>query len=421
MIFRRLARRTLLRGVGVSLALPRLECMRPAMAREASAESAPRRLVAINLPLGFIPENFFPVDAGPTYRPSPYLQLATKIRDRYTVISGTSHPGVDGGHAAEKSFLTCAPHPGERGFQNSISLDQVIAKQIGDRTRFASMTLGETSLSWSANGVMIPQQNRPAQVFGDLFFDGSKREIRQVRQQIQDGQSILDSVLQDARAMQRRISLVDQQKLDQYLTAVREAENRLSKAETWTRTPKPVVDVPPPEQDFASGDVVGRLRGMLDVVRLAIQTDSCRVFTYGSSGGGLVVPLPGVEEGYHGLSHHGRDESKLGQLEIVDRALIGVWVDFIDSLREIDEDDETLLDRTQVLFGSNLGNASAHQTNNLPILLAGGRYRHGQHLALGKSPSEDYPLPNLFVNLLQEIGIETDAFATSTGTVTGLT
>jgi len=415
-----LARRTLLRGAGVSLALPWLECMRPAVARGAAAEAAPRRMVAINLPLGFIPENFFPSDAGPGYRPSPYLQQAEKIREHFTVFSGTSHPGVDGGHAAEKSFLTCAPHPGARGFKNSISLDQFVAKQMGDRTRFASMTLGESSLSWSANGVMIPRQNRPADVFSKLFLDGSDRELQQVRQQIRDGQSVLDSVMEDAQAMERRISHADQQKLDQYLTAVREAESRLRKSEAWMRTPKPTVDVPPPNEKYESGDVVGRLKGMLDVIRLAIQTDSCRVFTYGSSGGGLVVPLPGVEEGYHGLSHHGKDETKLEQLEIVDRALIQVWVDFIDSLRQLGEGDETLLDRTQVLLGSNLGNASAHQTNNLPILLAGGHYRHGRHLALGKGPKEDYPLPNLFVNMLQELGLETDSFATSTGTVTGL-
>src|SRR5688572_11515141 len=220
-----ISRRTFLRGAGVCLALPFLEAMSPLRAVAASA-AVPRRFVGINIPLGFIPENFFPQGGGAGYALSPYLQPAEALRKDFTVLSGVSHPSVDGGHSAEKSFLTAAPHPGSRSFKNTISLDQFIAHRIGEKTRYASLTLGDHSLSWSANGVAVPAIQAPAKAFARLFLSGTAKEIATQQRDLQEGRSIMDTVLDDARAMERTVSSADREKLDQFFTAVRETEQR---------------------------------------------------------------------------------------------------------------------------------------------------------------------------------------------------
>lgn len=416
MIHRRLTRRTLLRGAGVALALPLLDAMTPAFAAEKKA-AAPQRFVALNIPLGFHSPDFFPKEAGRDYGLSPYLEVAKDIRNDFTVCSGMSHPDVDGGHSAEKSFLTGAPHPGAPSFTNTISLDQYLAKRIGDETRFASLTLGSHSLSWSANGVCIPTENSPAGLFAKLFLKGSEQDIATQEAQLQDGRSILDVLLAEAQAMQGRISVADRAKLDQYFTAVRESEQRLAKAKAWLKTPKPTVDAqaPPvlPWQDFT-----GNFRGFLDVVRLALQTDSTRVVTFGGDGGSPVAPIKGVTQAYHTLSHHGLNAGLIEELRIIDRETIKIWAEFVASLKATPEGDTSLLTNTQVLLGSNLGNANSHSTTNLPIIHAGGRFRHGQHLAFDQK--QNTPLCNLFVSVLQGCDQEVDRFASSTGTLTGL-
>ncbi|MDF1815207.1 MAG: DUF1552 domain-containing protein [Verrucomicrobiales bacterium] len=404
-------RRTLLRGMGVSIAAPLLESM------GAEPVVPIRRFVAVNIPLGFYPPKFFPSAAGAGYETSEYLKPADHLRDSFTVISGVSHPGVDGGHSAEKSFLTAAPHPAERGFKNSISLDQVIAKEVGAATRFASLSTGEKTLSYTENGVAIPQESSPAKLFEKLFFSGTNQEISRQKQQLADGHSIIDSVLDEARAMQKTVSRVDKEKLDQFFTAVRESEQQLRKSEKWLDTPKPQVDSPKPP-DLHPVQVDQWLKAHFEVNRLALMTDSTRVIALGGAGHGSVVPLPGVSMGYHGLTHHGKNPDMLRQLEIIERATIQVWVGFLESLRDTPDGEGSLLDHTQVLLGSNLGNASGHITTNLPVLLAGGGYRHGQHLAF--DPKNNYPLPNLYVSILQNMGLEIDRFATGNGTMSGL-
>ncbi|MBI1371395.1 MAG: DUF1552 domain-containing protein [Phycisphaera sp.] len=418
----RLSRRLFLRGVGVGMALPALDAMigpRAIAAGAAGAHDAatPQRMVAVCIPLGFYGPAFFPEKPGRDYEPSDYLKLAAKLRDDFTVCSGVSHPEVDGGHSAEKSYLTCAPHPGARNFKNSISLDQFVAKRIGHHTRFASMTLGDLSLSWSANGVSIPTEHSPTNTYTKLFTRGSDKEIAALKQGLRDGRSVMDTVLEDAKDMQAKVSTADRDKLDQYFTAVRQTEQELVKAEKWSDTPKPEVEAKAPGKIDAA-DVTGRLAAFYGVMRLALQTDSTRVITLGGNGGGLVPPLKGVDQGYHGLSHHGKNPAMIQQLEIVERATMQAWVDFVADLKATPEGDGTLLDRTQVLLGSNLGNASGHITTNLPIALAGGAYRHGQHLAF--DTKHNYPLANLFVSMLQRLGLEEDHFGSSTGTMRGL-
>jgi hypothetical protein len=414
-----LSRRSFLRGAGVCLALPLLEAMLPARIRAAGTAdlAIPRRLVAVNIPLGFIPSNFFPEQAGADYSLSSYLQPGAALRKDFTIISGTSHPGVDGGHSAEKSFLTAAPQPGSRSFKNTISLDQYIAEKTGEKTRFASLTLGDHSLSWSSNGVSIPAERSPAKAFARLFLSGTAKELAAQQRDLQDGRSIMDTVLDDAKSMERSVSANDRQKLDQFFTAVRETERRLTKSEAWSQTPKPVVDAKQPGR-IDDADIVGMFRAHFDVIRLALETDSTRVVVLGGTGFGLVPKVAGVEVGYHGLSHHGKNADMMRQLELVDRATLQAFFDFVSSLKASPEDGTNLLDRTQVLLGSNLGNANAHSTTNLPIILAGGGFQHGQHLAFDQR--NNYPLPNLFVSVLQRMGIEASAFASSTGTMKGL-
>ncbi len=412
-------RRTFLRGAGVALALPLLEAMIPATGRAAGTAipASPRRFVGINIPLGFIPDNFFPTDAGGDYALSPYLKMAESLRNDFTIISGVSHPGVDGGHAAEKSFLTAAPHPGSRTFRNTISLDQCMAQSIGAATRLASLTLGDQSLSWSANGVAIPTERYPAKSFARLFLTGTAEEVTAQKRELEDGHSILDTIREDAKAMAPRISANDRQKLDQFFTAVRETEQRLVKTESWSNTPKPKVDARPPG-NFDDSDMIGYLRAHFDVMRLALDTDSTRVIALSGFNFGNVPKIKGVDLGYHTLSHHGMNPAMLAQLEVIERATLSAFVDFLNALKTTPDGGSTLLDHTQVFLSSNLGSASGHLTTNLPVVLAGGGYRHGKHLAFDKL--NNYPLSNLFVTMLQRMGMEAGAFASSTGTMAGI-
>ena len=405
-------RRDFLRGAGVALTLPLLES-RGAV----GGTGAPKRMVAVNFPLGFHGPNFFPEQTGRDYALSDYLKPAAPLRNDFTVISGSSHPDVDGGHAAEKSFLTAAPHPGSRSFKNTISLDQFVARRLGGSTRYASLTIGDHGMSWSANGVPIPHESSPSAVFAKLFLRGTPKEVAAQKVHLQDGRSILDVVLEDANRMAARAGKLDREKLDQYFTAVRETEKNLIKAEKWHGTPKPKVDASQPGQ-FASADIVGRLRAHFEVVRLALTTDSTRVVALGGNGGSQVLPIQGVSLGYHELTHHGKNPEMIQQLELIDRETMKVWADFLTNLKETPEGDGNLLANTQVLLGSNLGNASGHLTTNLPVILAGGGFKHGQHLAFDKI--NNAPLPNLFVNMLQGLGLEVDEFASSTGTLSGL-
>ena len=408
----KLNRRNFIRGSGVALMLPLLES-----SGAMKSKGVPKRMVAVNFPLGFHGPNFFPEQSGRDYELSDYLKPAAALRNDFTIVSGTSHPDVDGGHAAEKSFLTAAPHPGSRSFKNTISLDQFVARRLGGSTRYASLTIGDHGMSWSANGVAVPHESSPSAVFAKLFLSGTPKEVAARKIHLQDGRSILDVVLEDANRMAAKAGKLDREKLDQYFTAVRETEKNLIKAEKWHGTPKPKVDAQQPGQ-FASADIVGRLRAHFEIVRLALMTDSTRVIALGGNGGSQVLPIKGVSLGYHELTHHGKNPEMIQQLELIDRETMKTWADFLTSLKETPEGEGNLLGNTQVLLGSNLGNASGHLTTNLPIILAGGGFKHGHHLAFDKI--KNAPLPNLFVSMLQGLGLEVDKFASGTGTLTGL-
>lgn len=412
-----LNRRTILRGAGVTLALPLLEST--ASAKQTN-DPANRRIVAINIGLGLHAPNMIPKQAGRHYELPTYLKILEDYRDQFTVISGASHPEVGGGHSSYKSYLTCAAHPNGAGFRNTISIDQLAAAKLGSQTRFASLSLSSSGpgLSWSRSGVEIPTQTRPSFVFKKLFLAGKADEQKRQMQRLQDGQSVLDVVMEKTRRLEKKLAGRDRDKLDQYFEAVREAERRLAKAEAWEQKPKPTVTAKPPQDELDSKKIVERMRLMYDVMHLALETDSTRFATYNIAGMNAVPVIPGVDIDYHNLSHHGQDPAKIAQLTIVESALFQEFNRFLRKLSESRESDGSLLDSTMVLFGSNLGNASSHDTKNMPMLLAGGGFQHGQHLAFDRS--SNYPLPKLFVSMLQQLGIETDTFGSSSGTMNGL-
>jgi hypothetical protein len=406
-----LPRRQFLRGAGVALALPALETF---AARDVPA---PRRLVAINFELSFHPPNLVPEEAGRGYELPPYLQPLADLRDDFTFISGTSHPEVDGGHAASKSWLSGAPHPGAANFRNSISVDQVAARAIGLQTRFSYLALGGGSVSISPNGVSLPSNSWPASLYQQLFVEGRPEERARQIERLREGRSVLDTVRAASQRMKRRVSAQDRVKLDQYFTSVREAEQMLEKSEQWQNRPKPVVDGEAIRNIDDQNRIIERARLFYKVIHLALRTDSTRLVTFSVGDSGAVATLPGVSMNYHDLSHHGQDPEKLRQLAIIEGAHLEAFGDFLRGLRELREDDSSVLDRTMVLLGSHM-HSGGHDNRNLHIILSGGGFRHGQHLAFDREQTE--PLANLYVSMLQRLGIPTDRFASSTGTLKGL-
>jgi hypothetical protein len=421
---RTISRRALLRGAGVSLALPLLNAMFPAGGR-AETVNVPRRMFGICNNLGLLPAEFFPAEPGSGYTPSPYLKILQDHRQDFTVFSGVSHPNVDGGHPADISFLTAAPHPASSSFRNTISLDQYIAERIGSQTRFPSLTLavntGTRSLSWTGNGVAIPPEQSASSVFRQMFIQGTPQEVEAKIAELDSGRSILDAVADQVRDLERNVGAGDRARLDQYFTSVRELENRLQASKGWERKPKPVVKEPEPQDPTNPAQYMAKVAAMYGLVRLAFETDSTRCVTLMlDSVSTPVVEIRGatISDGYHNLSHHGKSEAKLAQLRVIDSWHMRLLADLFKGLKGVQEGGETLLDRSMVLYGSNLGDANAHSTINMPVLLAGGGFRHAGHLAFDRK--QNYPLPNLFVSMLQRMGVETGKFASSTGTMSGL-
>jgi hypothetical protein len=422
-----ISRRHLLQGVGVLLGLPLLDAMRPAFAAD-SKNPIPRRFFGICNNLGVLPDKFFPAadQVGPNYQLSPYLEVMKEFRNDFTVCSGVMHPNVDGGHPADVCFLTAAAHPGSGGFRNTISLDQFIAERIGPQTRFPSLTLGVnvrgiSSLSCTAGGVLLPCDTRPSEVFKKLFLAGTPEEVAAQTRSLALGQSILDTVAAQTSQLKRSVGARDRQRLDQYFTGVRDLEQRMVQAAAWEKKPKPVVDRKPPVDPSDPREYMEKARLMYDMAQLAFATDSTRNITLmmdSVSSPAITVEGQPTSDGYHNLSHHGRNPEKLAQLERIDREHMKLLAGLFGDLKSHQEGGETLLDRTMVLYGSNLGNANTHVTTNLPVLFAGGGFKHGQHLAFDRE--RNYPLPNLFVNIIQRFGIEADRFASSTGTMRGL-
>ncbi len=425
-----ISRRHFLRGTGVALGLPLLDAMMPTLGRAAepgaAVEGKPRRMFAVCNNLGLLERHYAPQGSGKDYVASEYLQLLQEHRNDFTVFAGTHHPLVDGAHKSDQCFLTAAPHPGAGSFRNTISLDQLMAEKIGTLTRFPSITLGvntrETrSCSYTGNGVTIPPQEKAAEVFKQLFLQGSPAQIEAEVRKLDSGRSVLDAVAEQAKRFEQKGSRRDQERLDQYFTSVRTLEKQMQVSRGWEYKPKPVVNKPVPIDPANPAQYMDKLNVLYRLAQLAFETDSTRAITlFIDSAGSPVLDVQGatITESYHNLSHHGQEPDRMGQLKAIEMWHMKLLAQLYTDFKAVREQEDSLLDRTMLLYGSNFGNSNTHETTNLPVILAGGGFRHGQVIAFDRY--RNVPLSNLFVTMLHRMGIKEDKFGSSTGTMKGL-
>ena len=426
-IARPLSRRRFLSGAGAFLALPLLGSFTPVFGREKTF-APPQRMLLISNNLGVLPTQFFPAKTGRGYEASPYLATLGAFREDFTVFSGLSHPDVTGGHSTENCFLTAARGPTKSGFRNQISLDQFAAEKIGQVTRLPTLNLGvnidkaNRSLSWTRDGVLLPAEDSASALFRRMFLQGNPAEVARQLHRLEERGSILDTLLDDTKRYARDLDGADRTRLDQYLTSVREVEARLRTAREWELRPKPSTDQAMPTDITDRQLFFAKFDLMLSMAQLAFETDSTRIVTLMVDAFATPVfklhPDQNTTDGYHNLSHHGQSVEKVRQLKDADQQQMTLLAKVLNRLTEHREGDQRLLDRTMVLFGSNMGDANTHDNTNLPILLAGGGFKHGQHLAFRRE--QNTPLCNLYVSMLQKMGVDADAFGSSTGPLAGL-
>jgi hypothetical protein len=416
-------RRFVLRSLGASLALPALPSLFAQSASAAvevtkGAGPGARRFVGIGNLLGYQQKHFFPETAGSAYELTRLLEPLAENRSRMTVYRGLDH-GVKGGHFAVHSFLSGVLNSeAQNRPDGNVSLDQFIADEVGGQTRFPSLTVGSEGgihggcqLAWTKSGVRVPPITGPAELFERLFVsDSPERRARRAREnQLQT--SILDPLLEDAKQLANRVNHEDRQKLDEYFSSVRDVEKRLQMRHRWVDLPKPAAPFKKP----ANRNTVEDLPLLYELIALALQTDSTRVATL-EIGGCFLPQHLGIDQAYHGLSHHGNDESAIGHLLTLETYQIQHFGKFLSRLAAIKDGGSSLLDSTTVLFGSGIGNANNHTNNDLPIVLAGGGYQHGQFKKIEPKGQSKIPLCNLFLDIAQRMGVEAESFGSSTGT-----
>ena len=379
----------------------------------------PKRMVFICTALGLHAPALFPKTTGAKYESTEYLELLKDHRNDYTLFSGLSHPDQGGEHATLMTWLSAARNPGKDGFRNSISIDQYAAEKLGYVTRFPSVILssnGAGSQSYNSSGVMIPAESSPSRMFAKMFLQGKPGEIERQKQKLRDGRSILDELMEQAKSVARNASATDRQRLAEYFESVRKTEKDLFEAEAWMDKPKPRVSEKSPVDIGDKADLIGRVRLLLNMVPLIVQSDSSRVISIVIQDHQVVPAVAGVTGEHHPLSHHGKDPARIAQLKKIEMALVNCFSDLLTQMKEKKEVNGSLLDNTMMVFGSNLGNANAHDPRNLPIFLAGGGYKHGRYIAHDKN--KNMPLCNLYVSMLNKMGLESDSFATSSGELT---
>jgi hypothetical protein len=410
-----LSRRAFLRGTGITLALPFLDAMLPvfgAAARAAAADSAvPRRMVCIQTNQGIMPQFFFPEKAGNDYALTPYLGKLAAHRSQMTVLSGVSLPGVTGGHQAERCFITGTPHPERGGFRNDISLDQFAAEQIGNLTRHPSLVLAMTTenktLSYTRSGAPIPAESSPKKLFQKLFVQGRPEEVTATVEALRQGRSMMDFLSEDTARLNRSLSKADQSRLDQYFTSVRELEQRMQSSEAWEQKPKPVVAAKQPDDITESNRFVDKTGQLFDLMKLAVETDSTRIIS-------LFIDTTVI----HNITHHGGRPEVIAELRGHEERQFEIFNSFLTALAGTKEGGANLLDRTQVLYGTCMGSANSHLNVNLPVLIAGGGFKHGKHLAF--DTQNNHNLATLYVSMLQRLGVESGTFASAKTTLKGL-
>ena len=447
-----LSRRHVLRGLGASVALRMLDCMRPLAAANPGPQTQPRRAVFIYIPNGVNTLDYQILETGADYTFSRSLKPLERHRQNITPISGLHHPnGIGHHHGCQSIWLTGAEIG--QGKRNSISLDQAIAEQSAPHTRFASLELSNTgkSLSYNRDGILLPGESKVAEVFSRLF-EAPEGGIEQERSKLQERGSILDAVLDEARELDGKMGHEDRTRLDQYLTAVREVEIRTERADGWLDVPRPEVDEATRKrfaENVAQTDPGEYYRTMYDLIALAFETDLTRAVTFstGEEGKGLPIPELGINQTRHALSHHNGDPAQMDRLTQSDTFSFEQFAYFLDRLSELKDGDKPLLDSTVAMFGSGMAYGHSHGNANLPTVVAGGSgigLKHGQHIdfnvghfegydvdASGKIQTTHYKicsrpvnekarLSNLLATLGRKLGVEGDSFADSLTTISDI-
>jgi hypothetical protein len=445
-----ISRRTMLRGLGATIALPLLDAMLPTSARAAAATAAskPKRSVFLYIPNGVNTLTWQITKAGADYEFSTPLKSLEKHRADLTPISGLHHPMVIGKHHnCEKVWLTGANVPGDGGpFRNTASADQLIAEVQGTTTRFSSLELAieGNSLAWSPDGIQLPAERNTQTIFNALF--GVEKEGKEViRRRLQRRGSILDLVADDAKRVNKKLGSEDQSKLDEYLTAVRQVEERTERANSWLDVSKPVVspdEIARLTRKLSMAEAGEYYRLFYDLMLLALRTDSTRVITcmIGSESHASGIPEIGISQTRHGLSHHNGDPEQLRRLTETDTFLIEQLAYFLDQLKAHNEDGAPLLDTTQVLWGSGMAYGHSHGNANLPTILAGGKalgYKHGTHVDFNlptigayntadanvhykicsRPVDADARVSNLLLTMVQRAGVSAERFQDSLGPI----
>ena len=402
-----LNRRRFLQGTGIALSLPAFASF---AAGAATDDESTRRLVCVGNHLGFYPRNFFPKAAGKEYVSTSTLKPLETHRDDLTVFSHLDH-GLNGGHKAVQGFLTSIKKEEAAGFpEKNISLDQAAAEHVGSFTRFASINTGiegGTDMCWTRAGVHVPPINNPATLFRGLFVNSPQSEREAERSRLKHRASVLDALRDSAGVLNRTLNAADRDKLDQYLTSVRDVERRLQMSKEWLDRPKP--KSPIDEVLNEERQHIDEVALLYDLMALALQTDSTRVATLET---GLGFRTAELDLGsYHGLSHHSKSEDRIGQLQVVEAFLTTRLSNFISRLKEA-----KVFDNTLIVFGSGMSDGSIHSNRNLPVLLAGGGLKHQGHVVCPEEQHKRVPLSNLWLSVLNWFGAETDRFGRSTGT-----
>jgi hypothetical protein len=430
-------RRQILRTAGVSIALPFLPSAGLAREEQNSTgkhgiDKPKKRMVCIGNLLGFHPEAFWPDAAAEKsttglneyqdFELNKTTNALKSVRDKVTMIGGLDH-GISGGHFSIHSFLSGVRQMDAKSLPDAnVTIDQYAADHVAGLTRFPTLTIGSEGgihggcqLSWTRTGTRVPPIPGPEQLFKLLFAEVSQKDKMTVIDRFKLQGSILDMVKSDADRYQRKLNQQDRDKLDEYLTSVRDVEKRIGLRRSW-------IDIPKPKAPFAAPknrNMVEDLPLLYDLIALALQSDSTRIATL-EIGGDFNPRDLGVNGDYHALSHHGQLEDRIKALITLETYQIEQYVRFIEKLSSLEDRGQPLLEQTMVLFGSGMGNANSHTNSNLPVLLAGGGFKHGRLLAFDRQSKQRPPLSNLFVSMLQQFGMETEQFASSTGTLRGL-
>ena len=420
-----LNRRRFLRGLGVSIALPAFESFGHAATSGGAAKA--KRFVCVAPNYGMYPGGFFPDATGADYEMPALLTALEEHRKDLSIFTNLDHPGVGGGHGCSNTLLNGRELKDVKDKpQQLFSLDQLLADKIGAPTRFPSLLFGSGGVSWSRAGIILPTDADPNRIFSKLFVEDSTKAKEQTRQFLREDASILDVVREDARRLESRLAKHDRAKLDEFLTALRGVERKLHRQSEWIDVAKPKIKdavIHGSDDDDTIVDLTYPYNTSViyDLMILALQTESTNVICYGHPGGNRLFPFDGISLGYHSLTHHGKRPDLLRQLAIIETFYATQFSRFLSKLKEVkDAQGEPLLNSTVVLFGSGMGNASSHSSRNLPILLTGGGFRHGQHHRFERQGRDGRPLCDLFVTILQQLGVETDTFSTSRGNLNHL-